>query len=130
MKVRNSFVTNSSSSSFLITNISDYPKTLKDYIHEIEDEIGIDYKERRQFWEDEKDEWFLNKYPNKEAYIEEALKDAEALYDGILEPGESIERECGDHHEDDGLAQYFIHSETWNPPIHPSFDIQCLESHH
>ena len=113
MKIRNSFVTNSSSSSFLITNISNEPKTLQDYIHE-----------------KEKDEWFLNMYPNKEAYIEKALQDAENLYDGVLQPGESIEKECGDHHEDDGLAQYFIHSETWNAPIHPSFEIECLESHH
>ncbi len=132
MKVRNSFVTNSSSSSFLITNVSDEPKKITDFIKLIEDDIRKEYHERRDIWEEDgKDNWFTNTYPTFKEYFEKALKDAEKLYDKELEPNEDIVKECGDHQDDDGLAEYFIHAHNWlDSDYSRDFYIIEIESHH
>lgn len=74
MKYRTSFVTNSSSSSFIITNTSD--KTLTS------EEIAM--------------KWF-----------EKIIEDAKDRF--VLEPGDELTIECGDH-PDDGLFENFIHN--------------------
>ena len=128
MKYRKGFVTNSSSCSFLITNISNEPKTLQDLMTEMKEDILEDYNEMKECYES--DSWFFDIYPDFESYFQTALKDAEELCESYIQPNESIERECGDHHDTDGLAETMIHSETWKDLTHPSFTIDLIESHH
>ena len=85
MKVRKSFVTNSSSSSFLITSISGEPHKLEDFFTEMKDLIEEDYIERVGLYEpDENDKGentFLLQYPTVEDYMKDVINDAKKLCD-------------------------------------------------
>jgi hypothetical protein len=92
-------VTNSSSSSFIISNYTDESMTSEDIARKLFEKIIEDSKDRF-----------------------------------VLEPGESIELECGDH-GDDGAFENFIHSEFggWSNSYLYNCDevsIHFGESHH
>ena len=136
MKVRTSFITNSSSSSFCITNKSQDVLTLKDLMKDWKFRIQEYYEDEYQFRESYKnEEWgkeFLEKYPTFTDFYNQVLEDADKLYSAQLKPNESIELECGDHPLEDGYASLFIHN-TWDylsQDDTKNFDICFLESHH
>ena len=95
MKLRHDFVTNSSSSSFIISNNSNEFMTSEDVARKLFEKIIEDAKDRFE-----------------------------------LEPGESIEYECGDSYYD-GAFEKFIHN------VYNKYDFDCddidiklYESHH
>lgn len=97
MKVRTSFITNSSSSSFCITNKSQDVLTLKDLMKDWKFRIQEYYEDEYQFRESYKnEEWgkeFLEKYPTFTDFYNQVLEDADKLYSAQLKPNESIELE-------------------------------------
>ena len=139
MKIRNSFVTNSSSSSFCISNRSNRNLTIKDLMKDWKNSIKSFYEEETK-WASEsftKYSWgkqFIGQFPTFEDFFNKVLEDADVLYDKEIKPRESIELECGDHQSVDGYASYFIHG-TWSDlfpftPYSENFDVEFLESHH
>lgn len=99
MKKRVGFVTNSSSSSFIITNKTDEILTSEEVV----------LKLMKRILEDAKDRF-------------------------TLEPGESIEYECGDDCFSDGEFEYFIHNQVdGSSTSNFNFEdigVELYESHH
>lgn len=99
MKRREDFVTNSSSSSFIISNNSNETMTSEDVARKLFEKIIEDSKDRF-----------------------------------TLEPGESIEYECGDS-SSDGAFEMFIHNtfDGWGSTYafdNDAVEIKFWESHH
>ncbi len=132
MKIRNSFVTNSSSSSFLITNISDEYLSLKDLMDDWEDYIRDEYESEITEYSDEYRKKFLKEYPTFEDYMAAVKKSTNMLYRKKLAPNDDLELECGDHEYEDGLASVFIHNSAFMYADSHSnrFKVKMIESHH
>lgn len=101
MKNRLGFVTNSSSSSFIIRNKTDRTMTSKQVAQELVDKI-------------------LGRYA-------EVIKDAEGRFE--IAPHDEIIIECGDH-SGDGAFECFIHNEVeWDDETE-NVSVEFYESHH
>jgi hypothetical protein len=86
MKIRNGFVSNSSATAFIIENISDSEKTMRDFVEECIHLLD-DYL-RYYDW-----------HKPEEGYTRERmLEDAERSYHEVFEPGEAKVCEFGDEH--------------------------------
>lgn len=101
MKNRLGFVTNSSSSSFIIRNKTDRTVTSKELAEELAKRLR-----------DEADA---------------IINDAEGRFE--IEPNGEVEIECGDHY-DDGAFENYIHNEVGWGTSTDSFSITYGESHH
>lgn len=86
MKIRSSFVSNSSSCSFIIKNISSEPKTLRDFVLE-NTRLFYDFCERYDYKEDE--HFSLGKM------VDDSIK---PMYDKTFEP--DVEEICSFGDED------------------------------
>lgn len=119
MKFRKTFVTNSSSCSFLIENKSDEHKTLTDFAHELINNLSED---AIRYYED-----------YYEGGIEEFKKKVIYFSPGSvhLSPHSSVEIECGDSVCDDGAFEAIVHYECiyGNNNLN-NFAVKMLENHH
>lgn len=111
MKFRKGFITNSSSSSFIVTNLSNEVLTNEDMARMMEQEFN---RYQQYGWcsnDDTFDKFILSS--NTHSFL--------------LGPNESVTIECGDH-PSDGLFENVIHL---NSNInHKDFSIEFNESHH
>ncbi len=132
MKIRNSFVTNSSSSSFLISNISEEYLSLKDLMDDWKDYILEEYESEITDYGNEYKRKFLKQYPTFEDFMEEVKKSTNMLYRKKLAPNDDLELECGDHECDDGWASVLIHNSSFMYASSHSdrFKVKMIESHH
>lgn len=111
MKFRKGFVTNSSSSSFIVQNLSNRTLNNEDIAKMMETEF-LEYQ--KSIWCDD----------NKT--FEDFIVDSKST-PFVLKPNESTEIECGDH-SDDGLFENTIH--YLDDIKHKDFSIEFKESHH
>lgn len=140
MKYRTSFVTNSSSSSFLITN----KRSDKLYSEEIANGLAYKYAKMRQ----EREEWLIEEIRNAKPedfatrvqdlidFLEETsyskyLRDADYTI-RTLNGFEAQEIECGDNFRDNMFeaAVHDLHSWDDDYGNFGSFEVEFLESHH
>lgn len=111
MKFRKGFVTNSSSSSFIVQNLSDKVLGNEDIARMMEDEFN-NFKENWWGGEDKTFEDFILDSNNQPF---------------LLGPNEKVEIECGDH-SDDGLFENVIHFS--DNIYHKDFSITFSQNHH
>lgn len=141
MKYRKGFVTNSSSCSFLIQNISDEKIKLKDIIEDWEDYITAFYNCEVDMSFRYGINSFIKSYPSVEEFKKKLRAECNRIHRKQLKPNETIFEEFSDHLDTEfGYMSILIHectedSEGWldnymKTPESNKFAIKMIESHH